>query len=96
MPILQTRRRFLSTMALASASGVLPFRRAEAAEPPPEVTTVRFPKTFGICTAPQYVAEDLYGSGQGQNEETVEMVTRLLIDLGTYLSSDPASTQGQQ
>ena len=59
MPILQTRRRFLSTMALASASGVLPFRRAEAAEPPPEVTTVRFPKTFGICTAPEYVAEEL-------------------------------------
>ncbi|GFZ45516.1 hypothetical protein JCM24511_03242 [Saitozyma sp. JCM 24511] len=45
---------------------------------------------------PQYVAEDLYGPGQGQNEETVEMVTRLFIDLGTYLSSDPASTQGQQ
>jgi hypothetical protein len=45
---------------------------------------------------PQYVAEDLYGSGQGQNEETVEMVTRLFMDLGTYLSSDPASTQGQQ
>jgi NitT/TauT family transport system substrate-binding protein len=57
--IMQTRRRFLTMTALAGASGVLPFRRAEAAEPPPEITTVRFPKNFGICVAPQYVAEEL-------------------------------------
>jgi hypothetical protein len=44
---------------------------------------------------PQYVAEDLYGPGEGQNEETVDMVIKLFVDLGTYLSSDPTSTQGQ-
>jgi NitT/TauT family transport system substrate-binding protein len=59
MAMLQTRRRFLSTMALAGAAGILRFPQAEAAEPPPEITTVQFPKNFGICIAPQYVAEEL-------------------------------------
>jgi NitT/TauT family transport system substrate-binding protein len=55
----QTRRRFLSTLALTSAAGILPFTQAEAAEPPPEITTVRFPKNPVICFAPQYVCEEL-------------------------------------
>jgi NitT/TauT family transport system substrate-binding protein len=59
MTIQQTRRRLLSTMALAGAAGLLPFPRARAAEPAPEVTTVRLAKIPAICFAPQYVCEDL-------------------------------------
>ena len=56
--MMQTRRRFLSTLSLAGAAGILP-PRAWAAEPPPEITTVRFSKTPIICFAQQYVCEAL-------------------------------------
>ena len=60
MPIMQTRRRFLTTMALAGAAGIsLPRRRVWAAEPPLETTTVRIGKLPVICFAPQYVSEAL-------------------------------------
>jgi NitT/TauT family transport system substrate-binding protein len=61
MMIVQTRRRFLRTMALAGAAGMLPFPRARATKPAPEVTTVRLAKysTGVICFAPLYVCEDL-------------------------------------
>jgi NitT/TauT family transport system substrate-binding protein len=36
--------------------------RAVAAEPPPEVTTIRLLRSAAICVAPQYVAEDLLRS----------------------------------
>jgi NitT/TauT family transport system substrate-binding protein len=54
-----TRRGLLATAALASAVEILPFARAGAAEPPPEVATVRFSKFPAICFAPQYVCEEL-------------------------------------
>jgi NitT/TauT family transport system substrate-binding protein len=60
MPIMQTRRRFLTMMALAGPAGVsLPRRPVWAAEPPPETTAVRLLKTPGICIAPIHVAEEL-------------------------------------
>src|SRR5271169_2543285 len=59
MPMMQTRRYFLTTMALGAAAGYLPSQPAEAAEPPPEITTVRFSKFPIICFAPQYVCEEL-------------------------------------
>jgi NitT/TauT family transport system substrate-binding protein len=59
MPITQTRRRFLTTAAMAGAAGILPARRAWAAEPALETTTVRFGKEPAICFAPQYVCETL-------------------------------------
>jgi NitT/TauT family transport system substrate-binding protein len=46
-------------MAVAGAAGMLPFPQARAAEPAPEVTTVRLAKMPTICFAPQYVCEDL-------------------------------------
>jgi NitT/TauT family transport system substrate-binding protein len=61
MPI-QSRRRFLTNVAFAGAAGLGGFRpwgKALAAEPPPEITTIRFGKVPGICIAPQYVAEEL-------------------------------------
>jgi NitT/TauT family transport system substrate-binding protein len=54
-----TRRQFLATASLAGAAAVLPLRRVDAAEPPPELTTVRLAKFPVICFAPQYVCEEL-------------------------------------
>jgi NitT/TauT family transport system substrate-binding protein len=59
MMIMQTRRRFLGTLALSGAAGMLPSPQARSAEPAPEVTTVRLCKAPVICFAPQYVCEDL-------------------------------------
>src|ERR1700751_2496312 len=59
MPMIQTRRRFLTTLSLAGAAGLEGARKAPAAEPPPEITTVRLSKFLAICFAPQYVVEEL-------------------------------------
>jgi NitT/TauT family transport system substrate-binding protein len=59
MPITQTRRRFLATVALAGTAGVLWPRGTRAAERPLETTSVRIGKLGAICLAPQYVSEDL-------------------------------------
>jgi NitT/TauT family transport system substrate-binding protein len=59
MAMMQTRRRFLTTLSLAGAAGFVGAPRALAAEGPLETTTVRITKSPGICTAPQYVAEEL-------------------------------------
>ena len=59
---IQSRRRFLTNAAFAGAAGLGGFGlrgKALAAEPPPEITTIRFGKLPGICIAPQYVAEEL-------------------------------------
>jgi NitT/TauT family transport system substrate-binding protein len=58
--MMQTRRRFLAMTALAGAAGlVLPSRRARAAEPALETTSVRLGRLPVICFAPQYVCEAL-------------------------------------
>ena len=59
MPIMQTRRRFLTTMVLAGAAGIALPRRGRADEPALETTTVRLGKLPIICFAPQYVCEAL-------------------------------------
>jgi NitT/TauT family transport system substrate-binding protein len=55
----QTRRRILSTMALAGAAGLIRTPRVMAAEDRLETTTVRLGKSGSICIAPEYVAEGL-------------------------------------
>src|SRR6516165_6396441 len=57
--LVQTRRRLLTTLALAGAAAVLRAPPAPAAEGALETTTLRLPKTPAICGAPQYVAEEL-------------------------------------
>ena len=55
----QTRRQFMTTLSLAGAAaftGALPL---QAAEGPPEISTVRFVKIPGDCLAPQYIGEEL-------------------------------------
>jgi NitT/TauT family transport system substrate-binding protein len=59
MPTLQTRRRFLTTLSLAGAAGLVRAPRVLAAEGALETTTVRIAKNPGICIAPQAVAEGL-------------------------------------
>src|SRR5438045_3877454 len=61
MSMTQTRRRFLTTMSLAGASGFLPapIPQAQSAERELETTSVRLAKIPVICFAPQYVCEAL-------------------------------------
>ena len=53
------RRAFLTWLAATGVGSVTGARPVRAAEPPPEITTLRLLKTESICWAPQYVAEDL-------------------------------------
>jgi NitT/TauT family transport system substrate-binding protein len=59
MHIEQTRRRFLATLSLVGAAGLVDVARALAAEGALETTSVRLPKILGVCVSPQYAAEDL-------------------------------------
>jgi NitT/TauT family transport system substrate-binding protein len=59
MPMMQTRRSFLTILSLAGAAGLVRTPPALAAEGPLETTTVRIAQQPGICIAPQYVAEEL-------------------------------------
>src|ERR1700756_3268152 len=66
MPIMQSRRRFLTNAALAGAAGLSGFGardKALAAEPPPEITTIRFEKDPVTCIAPQVAQELLRAEG---------------------------------
>src|SRR5438876_763303 len=62
MAIMQTRRRFLTTLSLAGAAGLMPASPALAAAEPLETTTLRLVRVPAICQAPLYIAEDLLRS----------------------------------
>jgi NitT/TauT family transport system substrate-binding protein len=59
MAMMQTRRRFLTTLSLAGAAGCVRPLPALAAEGVLETTTVRIAKIPGVCIAPQYLADEL-------------------------------------
>src|SRR5438128_9969479 len=59
MQTAQTRRRFLTTLSLAGAAGLVRPLLASAAEGVLETTMVRIAKIGAVCLAPQYVAEEL-------------------------------------
>ena len=59
MEIVQTRRRFLATLSLAGAAGLVRPPQSLAAEEPLETTSVRMMRIPIICHAPQFVAEEL-------------------------------------
>jgi NitT/TauT family transport system substrate-binding protein len=59
MPVMQTRRRFLTGLSTAAAANLIRARSAAAGEGALETTTVRLSKIAGICIAPQCVAEEL-------------------------------------
>jgi hypothetical protein len=52
MTIMHTRRQFLTTLSLAGAAGFVGAPPLQAAEGPPEITSVRFVKIPGDCLAP--------------------------------------------
>ena len=58
-----SRREFLRGLAIAGGAGLFGLQsRTVAAEPPPEITTIRLmydPEIPKLCYAPQYVAEEL-------------------------------------
>ena len=58
MHIMQSRRHFLARASLAAAAGSLGPRVSLAAEPPPEITTIRLAFAPGYaCLAPHHLAE---------------------------------------
>jgi NitT/TauT family transport system substrate-binding protein len=63
MTMAQTRRRFLTALSLAGAAGLVRAPPLQAAEGPPEITTVRIarPKAplQSVCLAPQEIAAEL-------------------------------------
>jgi NitT/TauT family transport system substrate-binding protein len=59
MPMMQTRRRFLTALSLAGAAGLIGAPPTLAAEQPLETTSVRLMRIPSICLAPQYLAEEL-------------------------------------
>jgi NitT/TauT family transport system substrate-binding protein len=71
MPIVQSRRRLLTNFALAGAAslgglgaaGLGSGRASFAAEPPPEITTIRLERDPVICLAPQFTEELLRAEG---------------------------------
>jgi NitT/TauT family transport system substrate-binding protein len=63
---IQSRRRFLTNAAFAGAAGLGGFGvwgKALAADPPPEITTIRFEKDTATCIAPQAFQELLHAEG---------------------------------
>jgi NitT/TauT family transport system substrate-binding protein len=71
MPIVQSRRRFLTNLAFTGAVGLGGVsvaslgggRKSLAAEPPLEITTIRFGQDPGTCIAPQVFEELLRAEG---------------------------------
>jgi NitT/TauT family transport system substrate-binding protein len=59
MAMVQTRRRFLTTLSAAGAAGLLRAPPSLAAEGALETATVRIGKIPAICLAPQYASEEL-------------------------------------
>ena len=59
MSIMQTRRRFLCSAALAGSACMLPSLGARAADQSPETTTIKLGKASAICTMPQMIPQQL-------------------------------------
>ncbi len=67
MATTQSRRRFVTNAAAASAAGLATWGavsragggKSLAAEPPPEVSMIRMDSGPIVCIAPQFVAEEL-------------------------------------
>jgi NitT/TauT family transport system substrate-binding protein len=80
MAIMQTRRRFLTTLSLAGAAGLVRAPRVLAAEGLLETTILRIANRHSLCNAPQHVAEELLRA---------EGFTEI-----RYIETAPAATSG--
>jgi len=59
MKMIQDRRRFLTTLTAAGATGLIGPPSSNAQDGRLETTSIRIAKIAGICIAPQYVADEL-------------------------------------
>jgi NitT/TauT family transport system substrate-binding protein len=85
MPIVRSRRHFLTQLGIASVAGLGGAgARSFAAEPPPEITTVRFVKSPVICVAPQFVAAELL---RAEGFTDIRYVAAPRLGSGDYLVS---------
>jgi hypothetical protein len=57
--MIQTRRRFLGSAALAGVASMLPPLSARGAEPIPETVTIKLPRAPATCTMPQMLTQQL-------------------------------------
>jgi NitT/TauT family transport system substrate-binding protein len=58
MPIMQDRRRFVTTLFSTAAAGLIDAPNVLGQEAPLETTRIRLYEWTGVCIAPQYVAEE--------------------------------------
>jgi NitT/TauT family transport system substrate-binding protein len=94
MPLMQTRRSLLTSLALGAAAGILPPRTAEAAEPPLETTSVRLLKDPTLCYAPAYLSNELLRAEgftdiryvEVDFDDTCSVLGRGLCDFGICLT----------
>ena len=84
MPMMQSRRRFLTTLSIAGAAGLVYAPRALAAEGALETTTVRLANDRSICIAPVFVAEELL---RAEGFTDVRYVDTPAVDLQKALAS---------
>jgi NitT/TauT family transport system substrate-binding protein len=97
MPMVQTRRRFLTTLSAAGAAGLVRAPPSLAADGALETTTLRIAKNVAICIAPQYVGEELLRAEGFTDVRYVDVpapVTSQAIgrgeaDFGTTFAIDP-------
>lgn len=54
-----SRRTFLAKASALSAASLVGVSRPVAADPPPEVRTIRLVHAPAICLSPEYLAEEL-------------------------------------
>jgi NitT/TauT family transport system substrate-binding protein len=93
----QTRRRFLATLSLTGAAGLLGAPPASAGEEILETTSVRLSKTPSICIAPQYIADELLRAegftdirfvDLGQSTPRAQAIAQGTVDFsGNYVAS---------
>jgi NitT/TauT family transport system substrate-binding protein len=78
MSMVQTRRRFLTTVSSIGAAGLVRAPPASAFEGSLETTTIRFAKIPNVCIAPQLVAEELLRAEGFTDIQYVDVVPAFL------------------
>lgn len=73
-----SRRRFISSSAALALSPLVAAAKNAAAEPPPEITTIRLEDFPAICLAPSYLAEELLYAEGFTNVERKESVSNTM------------------
>jgi NitT/TauT family transport system substrate-binding protein len=90
--MIQTRRRFVSTLSSLGAASIIGARNSLAQEAPPETTRIRLIKGRGLCWAPQYIAEELLRS---EGFADISYATSGAIAVSTRLTAGEADLSMQ-